>query len=95
MSICLDYDTDKFSTLPEAERAKTSAMSQQSDELLRECWKTWRLSAPFRAILYLNLVKSKFDSNDLGIDDISHALRSLERVAKENDTTCWAIADVK
>ncbi|CAO0802314.1 unnamed protein product [Mucor circinelloides] len=93
MSMCLDYDTDSLSTLPEAERAKTSALSQQSDELLRECWKTWRLSAPFRAILYLSLIKSKFDSNELGIDDISDALRSLERVAKENDASCWAIAD--
>lgn len=94
MSMCLDHDTDNLSTLPEAERAKTSALSQQSDELLRECWKTWRLSAPFRAILYLSLVKSKFDSNELGLDDINDALRSLERVAKENDASCWAIADV-
>ncbi|KAF1804198.1 hypothetical protein V8B55DRAFT_1512014 [Mucor lusitanicus] len=93
MSMCLDHDTDNLSTLPEAERAKTSALSQQSDELLRECWKTWRLSAPFRAILYLSLVKSKFDSNELGLDDINDALRSLERVAKENDASCWAIAD--
>ncbi|CEP08882.1 hypothetical protein [Parasitella parasitica] len=93
MSLCLDQDTDNLSAVPDAERAKTSALSQQSDELLRECWKTWRLSAPFRAILYLKLVKTKFDSNSLGIDDISDALRSLERVAKENDASSWAIAD--
>lgn len=94
MSMCLDHDVARLSNLPESERAKTSVLSQQSDELLRECWKTWRLSDPFRAILYLSLVKAKFDGNDLGIDDVSDALRSLERVAKENDAAFWPLADV-
>jgi class 3 adenylate cyclase len=94
MNMCLDYDTENFSDIPESERAKTSVLSQQSDELLRECWKTWRLSSPYRAILYLNLVKSKFDQNELELDDINEAIRSLDRVMKENDISFWAITDV-
>jgi hypothetical protein len=94
MSLCLDHDTEDLASVPESERAKTSALSQQSDQLLRECWRTWRLSAPFRAILYLSLVKTKFDQNELGIEDLQDALRSLDRVTKENELSSWSIADV-
>lgn len=94
MNMCLDHDTENVSTVPESERAKTSVLSQQSDELLRECWKTWRLSSPFRAILYLTLVKNKFDKHDLEIDDVDEAVRSIDRVTKEKDISSWAIVDV-
>ncbi|KAI7901688.1 uncharacterized protein BX663DRAFT_487397 [Cokeromyces recurvatus] len=94
MSMCLDYDTENFSSsISEAERSKISAFSQQSDQLLRECWRTWRLSAPFRAILYLNLVKSKFDQSELDIEDLNYALRALDRVTKENDIQFWSTID--
>jgi hypothetical protein len=94
MNLCLDHDTENLASIPESERAKTSALSQQSDQLLRECWRTWRLSSPFRAILYLSLVKAKFDQNELGIEDLQDALRSLDRVTKENELSSWSIADV-
>ncbi|KAI9486716.1 MAG: hypothetical protein EXX96DRAFT_604807 [Benjaminiella poitrasii] len=94
MSMCLDYDTENFnSSVSETERVKTSALSQQSDQLLRECWRTWRLSSPYRAILYLNLAKSKFDQNELDVEDINDALRVLDRVNKENDVQFWSITD--
>jgi hypothetical protein len=94
MKLCLDHDTENFATIPEIERAKTSALSQQSIELLRECWKTWRLSSPYRAILYLSLTKQKLDQNELGISDIFDAFRSLDKVTKENELTSWAISEV-
>lgn len=94
MKLCLDHDTKDLESIPEAERAKTSALSQQSDQLLRECWRTWRLSSPFRAILYLSLVKSKFDENELGLEDLQDALRALDRVTKENELSSWSTADV-
>lgn len=91
MNMCIDYDTD---VIPDSERAKTSVLSQQSDELLRECWKTWRLSAPYRAVLYLELVKTRFDENKLDLEDIKDASRALDKVIKENDPSTWAINDV-
>lgn len=91
MNMCVDYDTD---VIPDSERAKISVLSQQSDELLRECWKTWRLSAPFRAVLYLELVKARFDDEKLELDDVRDASRALDKVIKENDTSNWAINDV-
>lgn len=94
MKICLDYDIEKMSSISEIERAKTSVFSQQSDELLRECWKTWRISSPYRAILYLSLVKSKMDQNELGISAITDAFRFLDKVTKENDPALWAISEV-
>lgn len=95
MKTCLDYDTEKFATISEVERVKTSALSQQSSELLRECWKTWRLSSPYRSILYLNLVKSKLDQRELEISDVFDAFRSLDKVAKENEPNSWAISEVQ
>lgn len=94
MTICLDTDIENFSSVPESERSKTSVLSHQSDEILRECWKTWRLSAPYRAVVYLSLVKSKYDQDQLNVEDINDALRSLDKVTKEHDFGSWATADV-
>lgn len=91
MSMCIDYDTD---VVPENERAKTSVLSQQSDELLRECWRTWRLSAPFRAVLYLEFVKARYDEEKLDLEDVKDSVRALDKVIKENDPATWAINDV-
>ncbi|CDS04773.1 hypothetical protein LRAMOSA07303 [Lichtheimia ramosa] len=90
MSMCIDYDTD---VVPENERAKTSVLSQQSDELLRECWRTWRLSAPFRAVLYLEFVKARYDEEKLDLEDVKDSVRALDKVIKENDPATWAIND--
>ncbi|KAI7868232.1 hypothetical protein BDF14DRAFT_1881026 [Spinellus fusiger] len=90
MNMCIDYDTN---VTPDAERAKTSVISQQSDELLRECWKTWRLSTPYRAVLYLELIKNRFEGGELDFDDIKDATRALDKAIKENDVSTWAIND--
>ncbi|KAG2221341.1 hypothetical protein INT45_014025 [Circinella minor] len=90
MSMCIDYDNE---VVPDCERAKTSVLSQQSDELLRECWRTWRLSAPFRAVLYLELVRTRFDQNKLDLEDVQDASRALDKVIKENNSDSWAIND--
>ncbi|KAI9243823.1 hypothetical protein BDA99DRAFT_529801 [Phascolomyces articulosus] len=90
MAMCIDYDNE---VVPDCERAKTSVLSQQSDELLRECWRTWRLSAPFRAVLYLELVRTRFDQNKLDLEDVKDASRALDKVIKENSSKTWAIND--
>lgn len=91
MNVCIDYD---MGVNGEAERAKASILSQQTDEVLRECWKTWRLSAPYRAVLYLELVKTKYEYEQLNLDDVSDGIRSLDKVIKEFDVSTWAINDV-
>ncbi|KAF7726334.1 hypothetical protein EC973_008914 [Apophysomyces ossiformis] len=90
MNMCIDYDTN---VTPESERAKTSVLSQQSDELLRECWKTWRLSTPFRALLYVELVKTRYDAEELDFEDVKDAVRALDKALKENDIQSWTIND--
>lgn len=89
MTLCLDQDMNT----PDAERAKTSVLSHASDELLRECWRTWRLSTPFRTLLYLDLVKQRFDCNVFTIDDIKDATRMLDRALKENSIMEWTLDD--
>ncbi|KAI8333569.1 hypothetical protein BC941DRAFT_433809 [Chlamydoabsidia padenii] len=90
MNMCIDYDTD---IIPDSERAKTSVLSQQSDDLLRECWRTWRLSAPFRTVLYMELIKQRFDQGVFNLDDIRDALRTLDKAMKENDINNWTLSD--
>ncbi|CAO3598850.1 unnamed protein product [Absidia cylindrospora] len=90
MNMCIDYDAD---IIPHSERAKTSVLSQQSDDLLRECWRTWRLSAPFRSVLYMELIKQRFDQGRFNIDDIRDAIRTLDKALKENDIHDWTRTD--
>lgn len=90
MTICIDHDTKNT---PESERAKSSVLSQPSDDLLRECWRTWRLSSPYRTLLYLELVKQRFDKGVFDMNDLRHATRMLDRALKENDITNWRLSD--
>ncbi|CAO3646459.1 unnamed protein product [Cunninghamella echinulata] len=90
MNACIDFD---MGANGEAERAKASILSQQTDELLRECWKTWRLSAPYRAVLYLELVKARYEYEQLNMDDVGDGIRALDKVIKEFDVSTWAIND--
>ncbi|ORX53565.1 hypothetical protein DM01DRAFT_1322519 [Hesseltinella vesiculosa] len=90
MDACLEYDVV---TNGDAERAKSSVLSVQSDILLRECWKGWRLSAASRGVLYLELIKTRFDYEQLNMEDLNDAMRSLDRVIKDNDVSTWAIND--
>ncbi|KAI9317539.1 hypothetical protein BX666DRAFT_2026816 [Dichotomocladium elegans] len=90
MELCIDYDTN---VVPDNERAKTSVLSQQSDELLRECWKTWRVSAAYRAIIYLEFMTELYQAQKVDIDDIKDAIRGLDKVIKESDPATWTIND--
>ncbi|KAG1109149.1 hypothetical protein G6F40_008883 [Rhizopus arrhizus] len=94
MNMCIDLDTN---IAPDAEKAKTSVLSQASDDLLRECSNTWRLSAPFRSVLYLELIKTRMDTEEIdiydAIDDAREAIRALDKCLKENEIQNWTIND--
>ncbi|CEG75561.1 hypothetical protein RMATCC62417_10582 [Rhizopus microsporus] len=94
MNMCMDLDTN---IAPDTEKAKTSVLSQASDDLLRECSNTWRLSAPFRSVLYLELIKTRMDTEEIdihdAIDDAREAIRALDKCLKENEIQNWTIND--
>ncbi|GAA5797543.1 hypothetical protein HPULCUR_002931 [Helicostylum pulchrum] len=94
MNMCMDLD---LNISPDTERAKASVLSQSSDDLLRECWKTWRLSSPFRAVLYLELIKNRMDTEELqgevDILEARDATRALDKCLKESDVRNWTIND--
>lgn len=96
MNMCMDLDTN---TTSDVERAKTSVLSQASDDLLRECSNTWRLSAPFRSVLYLELIKTRMDTEEIdifdAIEDVREAIRALDKCLKENEIRNWTINDVE
>lgn len=95
MNMCMDLDTN---IAPDAEKAKTSILSQASDDLLRECSNIWRLSAPFRSVLYLELIKIRMDTEEMDIydafDDAREAIRALDKCLKENEIQNWTMNDV-
>ncbi|KAI9334636.1 hypothetical protein BD770DRAFT_416074 [Pilaira anomala] len=94
MNMCMDLD---LNISPDTERAKSSVLSQSSDDLLRECWKTWRLSSPFRAVLYLELIKNRMDTEEsqgeVDILEARDATRALDKCIKESDIRNWTIND--
>ncbi|KAI9023757.1 hypothetical protein CLU79DRAFT_803967 [Phycomyces nitens] len=90
MNMAIDYN---INVTPDQEKAKTSVLSHKSDELLRECWKTWRLSEAFRAVLYLELINARYVDNELEFEDVKDAARSLEKVIKESGVNNWANKD--
>jgi hypothetical protein len=96
MDMCMDLDT-KID--PETERAKASVLSQASEDLLRQCYDTWRLTPPFRAVLYLELITRRLDTEEsegeIDIIEARDAMRALDKCLKENEIRNWTINDVQ
>ncbi|KAL0089298.1 hypothetical protein F4703DRAFT_1973871 [Phycomyces blakesleeanus] len=90
MNMAIDYN---INVTPDKEKAKTSVLSHQEDELLRECWKTWRLSEAFRAVLYLEAINTRYVHNEVEFEDVKDAARSLDKVIKESGINNWANKD--
>ncbi|RCI06704.1 hypothetical protein CU098_011502 [Rhizopus stolonifer] len=94
MNMCVDLDT---SISVDTERAKSSVLSQASEDLLRECWKTWRLSQPFRAVLYLEIIQNRMETEEyqgeIDIIEARDAMRAVDKCIKENEIRNWTIHD--
>lgn len=87
MNVCIDYNRT-YNIRP------SHLLSEESEDLLKECWKTWRLSWPFRAAIYLNSVKAMLPNHDIGIDQVKESIKTLERVVKDYSIELWATSDV-
>lgn len=85
MNLCIDHDS---SLQP------YHLLSLESEELLNECSKTWRLSGPFRATLYLNAIKSRIGDGSVDMEEIKEGLKLLEKVCKEHPINSWMETDV-
>ncbi|CEI89063.1 hypothetical protein RMCBS344292_03436 [Rhizopus microsporus] len=86
MNVCIDYNRT-YNIRP------SHLLSEESEDLLKECWKTWRLSWPFRAAIYLNSVKAMLPNRDIGIDQVKESIKTLERVVKDYSIELWATSD--
>ncbi|CEI94278.1 hypothetical protein RMCBS344292_08492 [Rhizopus microsporus] len=86
MNVCIDYNRT-YNIRP------SHLLSEESEDLLKECWKTWRLSWPFRAAIYLNSVKAMLQNHGIGIDQVKESIKTLERVVKDYPIDFWATSD--
>ncbi|RUS24529.1 hypothetical protein BC938DRAFT_473438 [Jimgerdemannia flammicorona] len=92
LSKCIDHDISIESS---EERTKATVLSKSSEEVLKECFLRWRLSSPYRAVLYLDLVKQKYDAEQLSFEDLKDAMRTFDNKSfKELDLADWTINDV-
>lgn len=72
-----------------------TVLSRLSEDVLKECFLRWRLTAPYRAVLYLELVKQKYDAGLLQFEDLQDSMRAFDNKSfKELDFADWTINDV-
>lgn len=87
MNVCVDHNSNQ-------KLRPTHLLSLESEELLRECWKTWRLSWPFRVTMHLSSVKSSLSIDKIHLEETKETVKLLEKVLKDHPIGSWAEADV-
>ncbi|RCI06748.1 hypothetical protein CU098_013112 [Rhizopus stolonifer] len=86
MNVCVDHNSNQ-------KLRPTHLLSLESEELLRECWKTWRLSWPFRVTMHLSSVKSSLSIDKIHLEETKETVKLLEKVLKDHPIGSWAEAD--
>ncbi|KAI9266940.1 hypothetical protein BY458DRAFT_437538 [Sporodiniella umbellata] len=86
MNICVDYNS--YMKL-----RPSHLLSLESEELLNECWETWRLSWPFYVTMRLSSVKSVLSLNKIHIEETQKTIELLEKVLEEHSLNNWEETD--
>lgn len=97
MELCIEHD---INISPDIERAEYSLLLQESEDLLERCTKTWRLSAPFKNIVYLELIAARFGKatnsvTNIDLKDLKDAVFKLDECLREKEVQFWTISDVR
>lgn len=93
--IALAHDFEAMKDLPPEETVALTILSQQHEELLRECAKRWRIMSTFHVSIFLDSITLYFRDQAVPIDCVIGALKNLDEVVESWEYWRWPIVDVR
>ncbi|CAG8512939.1 13450_t:CDS:10 [Ambispora leptoticha] len=90
---CLDYELNN--------RAKDDfslkIFTKNTNDLLNDCVLRWRVPNGYRALLYLDALRVRYDDNHelITLEHIRDGMHALKEAIKKRDLSIWTLSDAK
>lgn len=97
LELCLEADLAAMHdpNVNDDDQVSLGILSPPRIELINECALRWRISQPYRAACFLDLIKQLYERTEVPLDCVPEALGGIAKVMNEITFEKWPIADVR
>ena len=97
LELCLEGDLAAMHdpNVNDDDQVSLGILSPPHIELINECALRWRISQPYRAACFLDLIKQLYERNEVPLDCVPEALGGIAKVMNEITFDKWPISDVR
>jgi hypothetical protein len=94
LELCIQADLEAMESLPPDQEVSLGILSAPHVELLNECVVRWRISHSYRAVCFLDVIKYKFEREEVPQACIPEAFQIIDKTLRDIELDKWTRQDV-
>ncbi|CAE7224588.1 unnamed protein product [Rhizoctonia solani] len=94
VELCVDADLSAMVTLPEDQEVSLTILSPRNHEIINECAMRWRIPPTYRVACFLDVVRYKYEREEVPLDCVPEALQVVNRTISEVALDLWPVPDI-
>lgn len=94
VEICVDADLRAMANLQGDEEVSLGILSPPNLDLLDQCAVRWRIGSPYRFTVFLDIIKYKYEREEVPVDCVPEAMQLVTKTAEELPLDDWTTDDV-
>jgi hypothetical protein len=92
---CVEHDLRAMHTLPEDQEVSLGILSPGHLDVINECALRWRIMQSYRVLCFLDVIKYKYEREEVPLECIPEAMTLVEKALQEQDIERWHNQDVR
>lgn len=92
---CVEHDLRAMHTLPEDQEVSLGILSPGHLDVINECALRWRIMQSYRVLCFLDVIKYKYEREEVPLECIPEAIALVEKALQEQDIDKWHNQDVR
>ena len=92
---CVEHDLRAMHTLPEDQEVSLGILSPGHLDVINECALRWRIMQSYRVSCFLDVIKYKYEREEIPLECIPEAVTLVEKALQEQDIDKWHNQDVR
>ena len=92
---CVEHDLRAMHTLPEDQEVSLGILSPGHLDVINECALRWRIMQSYRVLCFLDVIKYKYEREEVPLECIPEAIALVEKAFQEQDIEKWHNQDVR
>ncbi|KAG8930518.1 hypothetical protein FRC02_004086 [Tulasnella sp. 418] len=89
LEICVQFDLEAMVNLPEDQEVSLGILSPKHLEVINECALRWRLTHTYRVTCFLDVIKYKYEREEVPIECLPEALQMIQKAVEEVTLEDW------